>query len=107
MGNLHSAIKEAGLIPDQKKLNHWKQGVPQNPDGLAYKIYHFHLNNAPCTISDLCRGIGLPTKQTHKVSFIIKKLQKAGTWRWLKRPDREQAKKDQMQKIADRHGEEV
>lgn len=107
MGNLKAAIKEAGLIPDQKKTNHWKRGVPQNPDGLAYKIYHYHLINPPCTLSDLCRGIGVSSNKTHKVSFIIKKLRKAGTWRWAKRGDREQAKKDKMQRIADLHGEEI
>lgn len=106
MDTLHGAIKQAGLIPDQR-MNHWKQGVPQNPDTWAYKVYHYHLTHPPCPIGDLCRGIGVSIKYSHKVAGIIGKLRKAGTWQWPKRPDREQAAKDQLQSVASRYGEEV
>jgi hypothetical protein len=106
MGNLRSEIKRLGLVPDQKR-NYWKRGVPQNPDTWAYKVYHFHLNNPPCPIGDLCRGIGVPIHRSHKVALIIERLRKAKTWRWPKRPDREQASRNVLESIASRYGEDV
>ena len=105
MDSLRGAIKEAGLAPDNR-INHWKNGVPQNPDTWAYKVYHFHLDNRPCSMNQLCRGIGVPTNRSHKVALIINQLRKAGTWNWAKRPDREQAEIDQMKTAAGRYGEE-
>lgn len=90
-----------------RRQNHWKRGVPQNPDSWAYKVYHYHLDNSPGTIKDICRGIGMPVKQSEKVSQIIKQLRRAKTWQWPNRPDREQAERNQIQSIASRHGEEI
>ncbi len=106
MDALRVAIKEVGLVPDHR-VNHWERGVPQNPATLAYKVYHYHLNNPPCTMSELCKGIGMSTTFSHKVHWVVKKLRKARTWKWLNRGDREQAAKDQMQKTASQWGEEV
>lgn len=106
MGNLRDEIKKIGLVPDQR-INHWKRGVPQNPNTWAYKVYHFHLNNPPCTMADICRGIGASTKHTQKVTNIINQLRKAKTWTWPNRADREQAAQDQLEKVAGRHGEDV
>lgn len=90
---------------DYRDLNHWKMGVPQNPDGLAYKIYHYHLNNPPCTMAEICKGVGISTKRSHKVTRIVNQFRKYNSWKWPNRADREQADRNQEAKIAGRHGE--
>lgn len=106
MDNLKDVIKSIGMLPDQR-INHWKNGVPQNPESWAYKVYHYHLNNPPCPMKELCRGIGVSPKKSHKVTKIINQLRKAGTWQWPKRPDREHQATRLLDKVASQHGEDV
>lgn len=107
MGDMRGEIKRMGMVPDQRKINHWKNGVPQNPESWAYRVYHYHLANPPGTTKDICRGIDMPVKQSEKVTKIIKQLRKTKTWKWPNRPDQEQQVTSRLRKAGNQWGEDV